>query len=259
MEIPIVFENKNLLVINKPVGLVVHGDGKTDEPTVVDWILKNYPEINGIGENMMINHKGEEIKIERPGIVHRIDRETSGLLIIAKTQESFEYLKALFKAKKIIKTYQALTYGSVKNNSGIIYQPIGRSSQDFRKKIAGAHARGKLREAETEYKVIHRYIDETSKKDIQGQYKKYTLVECYPKTGRTHQIRVHLKWLNHPIVSDSLYRGKQEKVLGLDRTALHAAGIKFTDIDGNEVNIHIDLPDDIVLALNSLSEIESEL
>jgi len=259
MNIEIVFENKNLLIINKPVGLVVHSDGKINEPTIVDWVLENYPEINGVGENMIINYKGEEIEINRPGIVHRIDRETSGLLLIAKTPESFKYLKDLFKTAKIQKKYSALVYGNIKSDSGIIDQPIGRNAKDFRMKMAGSHARGKLRDAQTEYKIIQRYVDTKSKKDIQGQYEKYTLVECYPKTGRTHQIRAHMKWLNHPLVSDSLYKGKRKKVLGIERTALHAAGISFIDNDNTKINIEIDLATDIRLAQESLSVYESNL
>lgn len=259
MNIEIVFENQNLLIINKPSGLVVHGDGKTDEPTVVDWILEKYPDINGIGENMIINHKGQEIEIQRPGIVHRIDRDTSGILLIAKTQESFDYLKDLFKTKNIQKKYYALVYGNIKNDSGVIQEPIGRSSKDFRLKMAGEYARGKLREAETEYIVVQRYFDSHSKKDIQGQHDKYTLVECYPKTGRTHQIRVHLKWLNHPIVADSLYKGKRKNTLGLVRTALHAAGVSFMDNGGELIDLEIDLPIDMKKAIDSLSVCKTDI
>lgn len=259
MNIEILFENKNLIIINKPSGLVVHSDGKTDEPTVVDWVLEQYPEIQGVGENMHINHKGKEIEISRPGIVHRIDRDTSGCLVIARTQESFLYLKELFKYKKIEKKYQALVYGYVKNNQGIIDQPIGRSAKDFRMKMAGAHARGKLRDAETAYRVVSRYVDQGQKKNIQGKYPEYTLVECFPKTGRTHQIRVHMKWLNHPLVSDSLYQGKRKKALGLDRTALHAAGISFNDCFGEVVNVSALLPADMQQAINFLSKDESGL
>jgi len=254
MKIPILFENNNLLAINKPSGLVVHGDGKTDEPTVVDWILENYPQVNGVGENMFINYKDQELELSRPGIVHRIDRDTSGILVISKTQESFDYLKELFKNKKIKKTYQALVYGHIKNDVGIIDQPIGRNTKDFRMKMAGDHARGKLREAQTEYRVIERYTDLDSKKDVQGQHQKYTLVQCQPKTGRTHQIRVHLKWLNHPIVADSLYRGKRKEVLGMSRTALHAYVISFIDSDENDVSVTCDMPEDIVNAIASLSK-----
>ncbi|MGB0925332.1 MAG: RluA family pseudouridine synthase [Minisyncoccia bacterium] len=148
MNIEILFENKNLLIINKPSGLVVHGDGKTDESTVVDWVLEQYPNINGVGENMFVNNRdGQEVELNRPGIVHRIDRDTSGCLVIAKTQESFLDLKQKFKDREISKTYHALTYGWPKNESGFIDAPIGRSNKDFRMKQAGAHARGKLRDA----------------------------------------------------------------------------------------------------------------
>ncbi|MFT7328359.1 MAG: 23S rRNA pseudouridine1911/1915/1917 synthase [Crocinitomicaceae bacterium] len=253
MNIDILFENKNLLVINKPSGLVVHSDGKTDEPNVVDWVLENYPEINGVGENMIINHKGQEIELNRPGIVHRIDRDTSGALVVAKTQRSFDHIKQLFKERNTKKTYQALVYGLIKDDSGLIDQPIGRHSKDFRMKMAGQNARGQLREAQTEYRVIERYVDLNTKKDIQGQYQKYSLVECKPKTGRTHQIRVHLKWLNNPIVADSLYRGKRKEVLGLDRTALHAYGIEFNDVDGEHIFVSVALSKDIQSAVDSLS------
>ena len=259
MNIPIIFENSNLLIINKPTGLVVHSDGKTEEPTLVDWILEHYPEIQGVGENMLINHKGQEVELNRPGIVHRIDRDTSGILVIAKTQTSFEDLKEKFKHREVEKTYQALVYGHVKNNKGIIDQPIGRYTKDFRMKMAGEGARGQLRDAVTEYKVLEYYIDTKSKKDIQGQYQKYTLVECSPKTGRTHQIRVHMKYINHPIVADPLYRGKRKEVLGLTRTALHASAIRFIDVDGNTISVQAEITDDIRSALDSLSIDESNL
>ncbi len=256
MDMQTLFENRNILVINKPSGLVVHGDGKTDEPTVVDWILEHYPEIQGVGENMIISHQGTEIEIPRPGIVHRIDRDTSGILVIAKNQESFDHLKQQFKDRLVKKTYRALVYGWVKNDSGEIDQPIGRSGKDFRMKMAGSHARGKLRDAYTEYRVIERYMDLQSKKDQQGQYQKYSLVECYPKTGRTHQIRVHLKWLNHPIVADSLYRGKRKELLGLDRTALHAFGITLRDIDNQEVSVQAPMSNDMQ---NAISDLDLEI
>lgn len=258
MNIEILFENKNLIVINKPTGLVVHADGKTNEPSVVDWICENYPDIDGVGENMLIKHKGQEIEINRPGIVHRIDRDTSGILVIAKTQESFEHMKNLFKERLIQKTYHALTYGHIKNDTGDIDQPIGRHGKDFRMKMAGTHARGQLRDAQTYYAVLERYID-TSKKDKQRQFEKYTLVQCQPKTGRTHQIRVHLKWLNHPIVADTLYKGKRKAMLGLGRTALHAQHISFTDVSGEVIDVTCPVAFDIKEAIDSLSLAETHL
>ena len=253
MNIPILFENEHLLVINKPAGLVVHSDGRTDEPTLVDWILENYPDIQGVGENMFIAHKGNDIEINRPGIVHRIDRETSGILVIAKTQDSFLHLKQQFKNRKVEKNYHAICHGRIKQDSGEITEPIGRHAKDFRKKIAGNTARGKVREAHTDYLVIDRYEDRKDKKDIQGKYPAYTYVEARPKTGRTHQIRVHLKWLNHPIIGDTLYEGKRSTSF-IERTALHAQGISLVDNSGEEISVTCPLPDDMKNVLSMLSE-----
>jgi len=252
MNISILFENENYLVINKPSGLVIHADGKTDEPTVVDWILENYPEINGVGENMTIkNADGQEVEINRPGIIHRIDRDTSGCLIVVKNAEAFEHLKQQFKNRQVKKKYLALCYGTIKSDQGVIDQPIGRSKKDFRLKSADSNARGMLRDAETEYTVIERYYDEHHK-DKQKKFLEYTVVECRPKTGRTHQIRVHLKWLNHPIVSDSLYAGKRKPALGLERTALHAQSISFRGMDNEIIQATAEVPTDIQEAIDSL-------
>ena len=259
MNIPILFENNDILIINKPAGLVVHPDGKTNEPTVVDWILEHYPSINGVGENMILHHKDTEIEINRPGIVHRIDRDTSGILVIAKTQDSFEFLKQQFKDRSVHKTYTALVYEHIKSDEGTINEPIGRDSKDFRKKIAGKTARGMLRDAETHYRVIERYVDTRSKKDKQGNYSKYTLVECMPVTGRTHQIRVHMKWLNHPIVADTLYKGKRKEVLGMERTALHATRIECISREGTEIIVEAPLPEDMQNVINSLSIVSATL
>jgi 23S rRNA pseudouridine1911/1915/1917 synthase len=257
MNIEILFENEHLLVINKPSGLVVHSDGKTHEPTVVDWVLENYPNIDGVGENMLVkNRDGQEIEINRPGIVHRLDRDTSGCLVIAKTQTSFEHLKQQFKDRLVKKTYHALVYGWPKE-SGDIDAPIGRSNKDFRMKQAGSHARGQLRDAYTEYQVLE-YYEDPRKKDKQGKYERYALVECRPKTGRTHQIRVHLKHINHPIVADSLYRGKRKELLGLERTALHAHAIELSDMDDQIISVSSELPIDIKEAISNLSVCEKK-
>jgi 23S rRNA pseudouridine1911/1915/1917 synthase len=253
MNIEILFENDEYLVINKPSGLVVHADGKTPEPTVVDWIREHYPSIKGVGENMVIQDKeGNEITIERPGIVHRIDRDTSGCLVIAKNENSFQYLKQQFQEHQVQKSYLALVYGNIKQDSGSIDAPIGKNRGDFRMKDAGPHARGTLREAHTDYRVIERY-ENLKKFDKQRQTPKYTFVELYPKTGRTHQIRVHLKHFQYPIVSDSLYAGKRKPELGLTRTALHSSKISFTDSKGNPINVQAPLAEDIKQALELLS------
>jgi 23S rRNA pseudouridine1911/1915/1917 synthase len=137
MSIEILFENEDLLIVSKPAGLRTHGDGKSNVPTVVDWILRERPLISGVGENMEVDGK----MIERPGIVHRLDEETSGCLVIAKTQEAFEYLKQQFKDRTVSKEYHAFVWGHFKESKGVVDEPIGRSSGDFRRWQAGRGVR----------------------------------------------------------------------------------------------------------------------
>ncbi|HRH32472.1 MAG TPA: RluA family pseudouridine synthase, partial [bacterium] len=159
----ILFENDAYLVINKPAGLVVHGDGKTKEPTLVDWLLEQYPEIKDVGEPLIIENLATShyplgtLVIPRPGIVHRLDRETSGVMIVAKTPEAFEYFKDAFKNREIAKTYNAFVFGHVKENEDTIDAPIARSKSDFRKWSAQRGARGEKRNAITDYKVLKRF------------------------------------------------------------------------------------------------------
>ncbi|MEA2112965.1 MAG: RluA family pseudouridine synthase [Patescibacteria group bacterium] len=240
-KIKILFEDENVLVINKPANLVVHADGKTNEVNLCDWILKNYPKLENVGEplilqdpNLADGRGGKEIR--RPGIVHRLDRETSGVLIIAKTQESFLNLKQQFKNKQIEKKYRTFVWGEVKNKEGVIDRPIGRSSKDFRQWSAQRGARGKLREATTEYKVL--------KKN-----KEFSFLEINLKTGRTHQIRVHMKAFNYPVVGDRLYAPKREYALGFERVALHAFSIEFILLNKEKVKVEAPFPDDFEKAL----------
>lgn len=243
MEIPIIYENDEVLVVDKPVGLVVHGDGKHPpaggELSLTDWVLENYPEMKDVGEKAMYNGK----EIERPGIVHRLDRETSGVIVLAKTQESFLNLKKQFQEREIKKTYKAFVYGALNppagGEKGIIDRPIGKSKSDFRKWSAQRGARGKLREAVTHYKILQKNKD-------------FTYIEVSPKTGRTHQIRVHLKAINHPVVCDKLYAPKQACALGFERLALHARSITFSLLNGEKVTVEADLPKDFENALNVL-------
>lgn len=208
----IIYENENVLVLNKPAGLIVHGDGKTSEKTLCDWVLENYPEMENVGEPMDIN--GEIIK--RPGIVHRLDKETSGVMILAKNQETFYFLKEQFQNRKAVKVYNTVVWGNIKNDEGVIDAPIGRHSKDFRQWSAMRGARGQMREAVTEYKVLARFEEGGEK---------FVFLEVRPKTGRTHQIRVHMKYLNNPIVGDKLYAENRPYVLGFERVALHARSL----------------------------------
>lgn len=230
MKISVLHEDKNYIIINKPAGLVVHSDGKTKEPALTEWILQNYPKMEKVGEPMR-TPTGEEIP--RPGIVHRLDRDTSGVLVIAKNAAAFEDLKKKFQDREVQKTYHAFVYGNMKEEEGTIDRPIGRSNKDFRMWSAQRGARGELREAITHFKVLGRSVDEKS----DAENANVTFVEIEPKTGRTHQIRVHFKAINHPVVCDPLYAPKQPSLLGFDRLALHSRSIKFTSLDGKEIEV----------------------
>ena len=230
----IIFENKDLVIINKPSGLVVHSDGKTEEPSVADWLLEKYPEIKEVGEPW--ETPAGKI-IYRPGIVHRLDRETSGVLVVAKTQASFLYLKDLFQARAIKKIYHAFVYDEVKQDEGVIDRPIARSKKDFRLWSAQRGARGAAREALTRFAVL--------KRNGEASY-----LEIRPETGRTHQIRVHFKAINHPIVCDRLYAPKRSPILGFERLALHAKSIEFKGLDGKEIKVEAPLPSDFQKALD---------
>jgi len=236
MEPEILYEDENIIAINKPAGLVVHSDGKTDEKTLVDWIIKKYPEIKEVGEP---GRDAEGKVIFRPGIVHRLDRETSGVMLIAKNQKSFDNLKKQFQDHEIKKTYHAFVYGEMKGDEGTINRPIGRSSKDFRMWSAQRGARGEMREALTKYKVLERG-------------KGYSFVEVTPETGRTHQIRVHFKAVNYPLVGDSLYAGSRENELGFTRTALHSYEIIFKDLSGHFQTVTAPYPEDFLQAKNIL-------
>lgn len=236
MAISILFENDSLLVINKPSGLRTHGDGKSEVPTVVDWIMKERPEIVGVGENMEVDGK----TIERPGIVHRLDEETSGALVIAKTQQSFEYLKSQFKDRKVQKEYHAFVWGHFKETNGVVDAPIGRSSGDFRRWQAGRGTRGEVRDALTTWEAIGRFEED-------GEA--FSFVHLWPKTGRTHQLRVHMKYLQRPIVSDKLYAPTKPAVLGFGRVALHARTVSFTTPQGEDVLVSAPYPADFEEAL----------
>jgi len=257
MKIKILYEDSNILAIDKPSGISVHPDGKTKEKTITDWILKNYPKLKRIGEPVTFNNK----EIPRPGIVHRLDKETSGVLIIAKTKKAFAYFKEQFMNREIKKTYYAIVSGWVKNDHGIINKPIGRSPSDFRRRLAGRGVRGKLREAVTEYKVLKRFTAPVSKifsscalprvqSGTLGDKKfqtpaledKFSYLEIHPKTGRTHQIRVHMKFINHPVVCDSLYNPNGFCPKGLNRLALHAKSIEFKNPKGKFMKIESPLP-----------------
>ncbi len=233
MKIKIIYEDPNILAIDKPSGISVHGDGRTKEATIADWVLKQYPKMKNVGEPMFLEQKGKKIEIKRPGIVHRLDRDTSGVMLIAKNQKAYTSLKEQFKSREVKKTYHAIVLGWFKDERGVINKPIGRSPTDFRKYSASRGARGEMREALTRYKVVKRFTT--------GKHK-FTYLEVFPKTGRTHQIRVHMKAVDHPVVCDSLYDAKGVCPKSISRMALHAASIECIDTKGNTIKIESKLP-----------------
>ena len=220
MKVEILFENDDLLVVNKPPGLQIHPAGAHTTDTLVNWLIACYPKIQNVGESK-----------ERPGIVHRIDRETSGVLVIAKHQATFLLLKQAFQERKVEKKYLALVHGHLKKKEGIIDASLFRPSgalkrQTVQTKASGAKSRalpGNTREAVTHYRVVMRYQD-------------FDLVEVVPKTGRTHQIRAHFSSVGHPLAGDRLYTfkafrpftlKKQKNAFFSPRQMLHAHSLSF--------------------------------
>ena len=250
---PIIYEDKNILVLNKPAGLTVHGDGKSDEKTLVDFLLEKYPELEHVGEPMKIEGKAGKIKlIPRPGIVHRLDKDTSGVIIVAKNQETFTFLKQQFKDRKTEKVYYAYTYGWLKNDKGPINMPIGRSAGDIRMWTTGKGARGTIREAWTDFEVMKRIPEdkwEESRKNGSTEEGTYTYVKLMPKTGRTHQLRVHMKYINHPIIGDPIYAPNRPLALGFNRLALHAQTLTISLPDGKTHTFEAPFPEDFQNAL----------
>lgn len=256
-------ETSDYILINKPAGLVVHSDGRTNEVTLCDFLLQKFPEIENIGEPMCLP---DGTVIKRPGIVHRLDRDTSGVILIARNQSTYHFFKKQFQDRAVEKTYHTFVYGNIKEDDFIVDEPIGRSKKDFRQWIVKKFiqpkknklfetkenlsqkireiSRGKNREAVTKFRVLHRASD-----------KSITMVEACPKTGRTHQIRVHLKHIYHPIIADDLYAPNRPKLLGFDRLALHAHSIKFKTPSGDEVFCEASYPDDFKNAIDEFNKL----
>jgi len=240
MDLSVLYEDKDIVAVDKPAGLVVHPDGKTKEPALTDWVLKHYPKAKNVGEPVETKEWGT---IERPGIVHRLDRNTSGVILIAKTKKGHAQLKEQFQNQLIEKKYYAFVHGDMKEPYGIIDKPIGKSPRDFRRWSAGRGARGELRPAETWWTLVA-YARETG-----GGY---SFVEVEPKTGRTHQIRVHFKAIQHPVACDDLYAPDKKCELSIGRTALHASSITFTNTLGKKVTVKSPLPKDFLGVIEEL-------
>ncbi len=248
--IKIIYEDDDIAAINKPAGLIVHSDGRKlkegeeSEPTLADWVLETFPSSKDAGEAIHLS-SGEELL--RPGIVHRLDKDTSGVILVAKTAKGYEHLKKQFQDRTIQKKYLAFVHGTFEDNYGIIDRPIGRSSTDFRKKSSSRSAEGELRPAMTWYVV--KGSAKVESPDAPYPLIPVSFIEAEPKTGRTHQIRVHMQAVHHPIVCDPLYGSGKPHVLGFKRLALHARTISWDSLDGTRMKAEAPLPDDFAHAL----------
>ncbi len=242
----VIFENKDFVVVNKPAGLMVHAARVSDarrldparaaEPTLVDWLLARYPEMVNVGDEPVL----------RPGIVHRLDKATSGVMIVARAQASFEHLKKLFQEHRMHKTYFAVVQGVPKNKKGIIDAPIGIKNGSLKRSI---HSSKMAKPAVTEYEVV-KEIDAPA--NAGGDGERRALLKVNPKTGRTHQIRVHLASIGHPIVGDLLYgkkvrNARHGEIVDRPRLMLHAAALEFSDDAGNRFEFEAPLPPEFAL------------
>ena len=227
--IEIVYSDRDLIVVNKPPGMPVHPGVSVSGETLVGMLLERFPEIRGVGDNFSF----------RPGIVHRLDKDTSGVMVVARNQYAFDALKQLFKSRQVEKIYRAIVCGRLRENQGIISFPIGRSIKNPLKRAAvqGKSAVRGEREAITEYRLI---------KEWEG----LSLVELCPKTGRTHQLRVHMKAIGHPVACDRVYGGKNVCCPeGADRQMLHAQSISFSFDGGRRFRFEADPPEDFSRAV----------
>ncbi len=250
----VIFENAEFLVVAKPAGLLVHrvrvgargrsrriDEARRQEPTLADWVVARYPEIAHVGDDPEF----------RPGIVHRLDKETSGVMVVARTQDAFAWLKRAFASRAMTKTYLAFVHGIPSPREGIIDRPIGIKNGSLKRSV---HATAAAKEAVTEYKVKDSFSN--------GRDASYALVEVRPRTGRTHQIRVHLASIGNPIVGDMLYAPKSVRREvhrdGKTRLMLHAVTLEFTGPRGERFTFEEKPPKDFVEVIHSAKEREKK-
>ncbi len=225
MPLDILFENEDVLVLNKPPGIVVHPSPGHEDGTLVNAVLAHVPNLEGVGGEI------------RPGVVHRLDKDTSGVLIFAKNERALRFLQDQFRAREAHKTYLALVDGAPPTPTGRVEAPIGRDPS--RRKQMAVLPPGKGREAVSEYETLERFAA-------------HTLLAFYPHTGRTHQIRLHCAFLGCPIVADRVY-GRRKPSLPLKRHFLHAWKLQIR-LPGEESprEFIADLPDDLQRVLEQL-------
>jgi 23S rRNA pseudouridine1911/1915/1917 synthase len=234
MEIKTIYEDNDVLVIDKPAGLVVFPEGEAQEnqeETLIDILIEQYPELKKVGDQ------------PRYGVVHRLDKDTSGVLLVAKNEQALIFLQKQFKNREVEKEYAALVTGRIKEDSGRIKTLVGRSKGDPRKQVTidpGKRAPD-AREAITEFKVLERY-------------KNYTLCQVKILTGRRHQIRCHLSYIHHPIAGDKLYGFKDSPCPeGLERQFLHAKYLKIKLPNGETKEFQSNLPEELEKIIDKLA------
>lgn len=254
-----IFEDKDLLVLNKPSGITVNTSDTTTGEETLQNVVEKYLDLPQYVRQKTPVIEGEEKRYKTPeedfadraGIVHRLDKETSGVILVAKNPQAFKKLQAQFKERNVEKTYIALAHGEVSPATGEINAPVGRLP--WNRTRFGVLSGG--REAVTPYETQQNYVLENGK-----EKETLTLLRLFPKTGRTHQIRVHLQHIKHPIFADFLYAGRKtsrndRKLLA--RVFLHAASITFTHpTTGERVTFEAILPKDLQNVLNTLEKVE---
>ncbi len=230
MSLVVVYADDQVVVVDKPAGLVVHPGAGHRDRTLVNALLAHYPDVAGAGDP------------DRPGIVHRLDRGTSGLLVVARTPEAHASLVSQLARHSVERCYRALAWGHLEAGSGVVDAPVGRSRRDPTRMTVSRRGR----EARTGYSVLARYASPVAT----------TLVECRLETGRTHQVRVHLAAIGHPLVGDARYGGARPP-LALGRPFLHAHRLAFDHPEsGHRMEFSSPLPPDLSGLLSTLSRSE---
>jgi len=245
----IIYEDAFFLVVDKPAGMVVNRASSVgEEKTIQDWI-ESRPEWKG--QQLDHNEASVSYFVRRSGVVHRLDKETSGVMVIAKTAATFSHLLQQFATRQVKKTYIALVHGLLQPKQGIVRLPLARCRQD-RQRFSVAVS-GKL--AETSWQVI-RFYQRCVKPDLQTKgYQGFSLLEVEPQTGRTHQIRVHFSFLGYPVVGDERYAGRKSRLdrQWCPRQFLHAKELDFIHpVSAKRVEFNAKLPDDLRAALSFL-------
>ncbi|MEM7117804.1 MAG: RluA family pseudouridine synthase [Chloroflexota bacterium] len=228
------YEDNDILLINKPSGMVVHPGTGHERGTLVNAVLGYCPEVLGVGGEV------------RPGIVHRLDKETSGLILVAKNDHALHYLQQQFHERQVKKVYLALVEGHIRPSKARVDAPLGRDPKHRKRQAVITSEKYESRPAQTDYYT-------------KRLFKEATLVECHPYTGRTHQIRVHLAYVGFPIVGDKYYGRRKPKIL-LERHFLHAAQLTFKrPFDHKSLTFSTELPADLQTLLQTLTPNDYQL